>query len=297
VGSLSLLLPVTSTLEPVQAIIMLAGIYYGAHYGGSTPSILINILGEAASVVTCLDGYQMAKKGRAGPALGIAAMGSFIGATIAVALIFFMAPPLADLALKFGPPEFVGLTILGLTLVTYLSSGSMVKALLMAVVGVLLGTIGMDIVTGRERFTLGIDALFGGISIVPVAMGLFGIAEVLSNIEKSLKKREFFAAAIDGCSRIKALVQIVIPLIRPGLAAVAVLTFLASWNEFPLALTLTGEKAATLPLITLQYVAEQGTFWGPIAATCILILGPGLAFVLVAQKHIVKGLKVGAIKG
>jgi putative tricarboxylic transport membrane protein len=195
-ASISLLLPVTFTLEPVQAIIMLAGIYYGAYYGGSTTSILINIPGEAASVVTCLDGYQMAKKGRAGPALGIAAMGSFIGATIAVALMFFMAPPLAGLALKFGPPEFVGLTILGLTLVTYLSSGSMVKALLMAAVGILLGTIGMDIVTGRERFTLGIDALSGGISIVPVAMGLFGIAEVLSNIEKSLKRREFFSAKV-----------------------------------------------------------------------------------------------------
>jgi putative tricarboxylic transport membrane protein len=159
-------------------------------YGGSTTSILINVPGEAASVVTCLDGYQMALKGRAGPALGIAAFGSFIAGTFGTIMIMVMAPPLAVIALKFGPPEFVGLVFLGLTMVTYLSSGSMAKALMMAVVGLLLSYIGVDIVTGRERFTLGIATIAGGFDIVPIVMGLFGISEVLLNLERSETVRE-----------------------------------------------------------------------------------------------------------
>jgi putative tricarboxylic transport membrane protein len=134
-ASIALLIPITFRLSAVQAIIMLGGIYYGAMYGGSTTSILINVPGEAASVVTCLDGYQMARKGRAGPALGIAAFGSFIAGTAGTLLIMLLAPPLSAFALQFGPPEFVGLVFLGLTMVTYLSSGSMMKSLLMAVVG------------------------------------------------------------------------------------------------------------------------------------------------------------------
>jgi putative tricarboxylic transport membrane protein len=188
-ASISLLIPVTYSLTPVQAIIMLAGIYYGAYYGGSTTSILINIPGEAAAIVTCLDGYQMARKGRAGPALGIAAMGSFIGATISLILMFFLAPFLSEVALKFGPPEYVGLIFLGLTMVTYLSRGTMVKALLTGAVGILLGSIGMDIVTGKERFTLGIDTIASGINIIPMVMGLFGISEVLLNLEKPTRAR------------------------------------------------------------------------------------------------------------
>ena len=191
-ATISLLLPITFKLGPVPAIILLAGISYGAFYGGSTTSILINIPGEAASVVTCIDGYQMARKGRAGPALGIAAMGSFIGGTFAIILLMLLAPPIASAALKFGPPEFVALAFLGLTLVTYLSSGSMVKALMMAAVGLLLGYIGADIVTGKERFTMGITKLIGGLDLVPVVMGLFGISEVLLNIEKSSATREVF---------------------------------------------------------------------------------------------------------
>jgi putative tricarboxylic transport membrane protein len=192
VASISLLLPITFKLPPVSAIIMLGGLYYGTMYGGSTTSILINVPGEAASVVTCLDGYQMARKGRAGPALGIAAFGSFIAGTFGTIMIMLLAPPLAGLALKFGPPEFVGLVFLGLTLVTYLSSGSMVKALMMAVVGLLISAVGIDIVTGRERFTLGIATIAGGFDIVPIAMGLFGISEVLLNLERSAEKRDVF---------------------------------------------------------------------------------------------------------
>jgi putative tricarboxylic transport membrane protein len=197
-ASISLLLPITFKLSSVQAIIMLGGLYYGTMYGGSTTSILINVPGEAASVVTCLDGYQMARKGRAGPALGIAAFGSFIAGTVGTILIMILAPPLSTFALKFGPPEFVGLVFLGLTMVTYLSSGSMVKALMMAVVGLLFGCIGTDIVSGRERFTLGINTLASGLEIVPIVMGLFGISEVLLNVERSIHAREVFATKITG---------------------------------------------------------------------------------------------------
>jgi putative tricarboxylic transport membrane protein len=191
-ASISLLLPITFKLPPESAIIMLAGLYYGTMYGGSTTSILLNVPGEAASVVTCLDGYQMAKKGRPGPALGIAAFGSFIAGTFATIMIMLLAPPLAGVALKFGPPEFVGLIFLGLTMVTYLSSGSMAKALMMAIVGLLLSYVGMDIVTGRERFTLGIATIAGGFDIVPIVMGLFGISEVLLNLSHSEAGRDVF---------------------------------------------------------------------------------------------------------
>jgi putative tricarboxylic transport membrane protein len=198
IAALSLLLPITFSLSAAQSIIMLAGIYYGAQYGGSTTSILVNIPGESTSAVTCLDGYQMARDGRAGPALGIAAFGSFIGGTFAVIMLMCVAPPLAHMALKFGPPENSSLMFFGLTMVTYLSSGSMTKALMMATFGLLLGCIGTDVITGIQRYTLGVIVLEDGIGLVPVLMGLFGISEILLNLEQSLKKREFFAAKVKG---------------------------------------------------------------------------------------------------
>ena len=191
VAAMSLLLPTTFHLTPVSAIIMLAGIYYGAMYGGSTTSILINIPGEAASVVTCLDGYQMARQGRAGPALGIAAFGSFIAGTLSVIGLMLVAPPLARTALKFGAPEYFGLILLGLTTVTFLVSGPMWKSLLMAALGVFLGCVGMDVTGGTPRFTFEIMELFDGIGIVPVAMGLFGISEVFLNVEQSMDRSIF----------------------------------------------------------------------------------------------------------
>ena len=196
VATISLLLPSTFHITPVAALIMLGGIYYGAMYGGSTTSILVNIPGEAASVVTCLDGYQMARKGRAGPALGIAAFGSFIAGTMAVILIMLIAPPLANLALKFGPPEYFTLMFLGLTVLTYLASGSMVKALMMACVGIFLGTIGTDTISGLERFTYRSYTLMDGLGLVPVIMGLFGISEVLFNIDEQATEREVFKTRI-----------------------------------------------------------------------------------------------------
>jgi putative tricarboxylic transport membrane protein len=196
VATISILLPVTFKMDPTGAFIMLAGIYYGSMYGGSTTSILVNIPGEASSVITCLDGHQMALTGRAGPALGIAAFGSFIAGTFAVVALTFLAPPLATIALKFGPPEYFGLMILGLTLIIYLAHGSMLKALMMTCVGVLLSLVGLDNISGYDRFTFDMATLEDGIGFVPVAMGIFGIGEVLFNIEESLKPREILKAKI-----------------------------------------------------------------------------------------------------
>jgi len=187
-AAIALLLPTTFKVTPVSATIMLAGIYYGAMYGGSTTSILVNIPGEAASVVTCLDGYQMALKGRAGPALGIAAFGSFIAGTFAVIALTFVGPFLSNLALAFGPPEYFSLMIVGITVLTYLSSGSMMKALMMAGIGLVLSGVGMDTISGQYRFTFNIQSLLEGVGIVPVAMGLFGISEVLLNLETEIKR-------------------------------------------------------------------------------------------------------------
>ena len=187
-AAIALLLPTTFKITPVSATIMLAGIYYGAMYGGSTTSILVNIPGEAASVVTCLDGYQMALKGRAGPALGIAAFGSFIAGTFAVIALTFVGPLLSNVALAFGPPEYFSMMIVGITVLTYLSSGSMIKALIMAGVGLMLSGVGMDTISGKYRFTFNIPSLLDGVGVVPVAMGLFGISEVLLNLETEINR-------------------------------------------------------------------------------------------------------------
>jgi len=196
-ATIALLLPATFKLNPISAIIMLSGICYGAMYGGSATSILLNIPGEASSVVTCLDGYQMARKGRAGPALGISAFGSFIAGTLSIVGLVIFAPTLADFALKFGPPEYFALMVMGLSVVAYLARKSMAKALMMAVVGIVLGCVGLDPITATPRFTFGILDLADGIGIAPVVMGLFGIAEVLENLGV-LTKAEIFAGKIKG---------------------------------------------------------------------------------------------------
>lgn len=189
VGAMSLLLPITFGISPVTGIIMLAGIYYGSMYGGSTTSILVNIPGEAASVVTCLDGHQMALKGQAGPALGIAAFGSFIAGTFGIIGLVMMTNPMVKVALLFGPTEYFALMCLGLSLVTYLTQGSVLKGLIMAGIGLFLSQIGQDIISGQARFSFGMMGLIDGLGLVPVVMGLFGIAEVLVNLEKLGKER------------------------------------------------------------------------------------------------------------
>ncbi len=188
-ATIALLLPITFHMDTVSAIIMLAGIFYGAQYGGSTTSIMVNVPGESSSVVTCLDGYAMAKEGRAGPALGMAAFSSFIAGTLGVAILMVVAIPLGEFALKFGPPEYFSLMLLGLTLVCYLGEKSFLKSLLMVSVGLLMGTVGLDALSGTERFTYGTLVLQDGVGLVPVFMGMFGIAEVLSMIEKPLEQQ------------------------------------------------------------------------------------------------------------
>ena len=189
VGAMALLLPATYGTSLTSSLILLAGIYYGAMYGGSTTSILVNIPGEAASVVTCIDGYQMARKGRAGAALGISAIGSWVGGTLSVVGLMLVAKPLATAALSFGPPEYFALMAMGLVILTYLTQGSMVKSLMMALVGILIGGVGLDMIVGIPRFTFGIGELSDGVGIIPVVMGLFGIAEVFSNLETVIKRQ------------------------------------------------------------------------------------------------------------
>jgi putative tricarboxylic transport membrane protein len=184
IAGIALLIPVTFGLNPTSALIMLSGIYYGAMYGGSTTSILINVPGETASVITCIDGYQMAQKGRAGPALAISAIGSFAAGTIAIFGLVLLAPPLAEAALAFGPPEFASLMVFGFVVLSNVTGKSLSKSLMMAVVGLIIGTIGLDPVTGNERFTFGYAPLLGGIEFVAVAIGLFGIGEILVNAAK-----------------------------------------------------------------------------------------------------------------
>jgi putative tricarboxylic transport membrane protein len=188
VSAMSLLLPVTLAGTPESGIIMMAGIYYGSMYGGSTTSILVNIPGEAASVVTCIDGHEMAKRGRAGPALGISALGSFLAGTFAIILLMLIAPRLAEIAIAFGPAEYFSLMVLGLVMLTFLTQGSMAKALLMACFGVVLGLVGLDSINAQPRLTFGSIYLIDGVGIVPLVMGLFGVAEVLFNTEQSLKR-------------------------------------------------------------------------------------------------------------
>ncbi|TKJ29810.1 tripartite tricarboxylate transporter permease [Blastococcus sp. CCUG 61487] len=189
-ATIALLLPLTYELEPATALILLAGIYYGSMYGGTITSVLLRLPGEAASVVTVFDGHQMAMQGRAGPALGIAAVGSFIGGMLAVIGLVLLAPPLADLAVEFGPPEYVALTAFGILLVTYLGTKHPVKSLCMAALGLLLATIGQDAITGTTRFTFDQLELFDGLDFVAVAMGLFGVGEILYNLEQTEKAEQ-----------------------------------------------------------------------------------------------------------
>ncbi len=185
-ATIALLLPISMKMgSPITAIILMSGIFYGAMYGGSTTSILLKIPGEAASVVTCIDGYEMAKQGRAGPALGVAAIGSFVAGSFGLLGLTMMAPPLAEVALKFGPPEYFSLTVLGLLLATYLSGDSPLKGMIMAILGLTLGCIGLDPLSGAVRFDFGVANLQSNLDFVTLAMGLFGVGEILYSLEKS----------------------------------------------------------------------------------------------------------------
>lgn len=197
IATIAMLLPVTFTLPPVSALIMLAGIYYGAQYGGSTTAILVNLPGESSSVVTALDGYQMARKGRAGVALATAGLGSFFAGCVATFLLAAAAPPLAELAFKFGPAEYFSLMTLGLVLAVVLAHGSVIKAIAMILLGILLGFVGQDVNSGIPRFTFGIPEIQDKLEFVCVAMGMFGFAEIIRNLEKK-GDREVFTDEVHG---------------------------------------------------------------------------------------------------
>lgn len=197
VATMALLLPVTYYLPPEGALIMLAGIYYGAQYGGSTTAILVNLPGESSSVITCLDGYAMARQGRAGAALAIAALGSFFAGCVATVAIVVFAPPLSAMAQQFGPADYFSLMLLGLITAVVLARGSLLKALAMIVLGLLLGIVGTDVNTGTPRYTFGIGMLFDGIGFVPLAMGLFGVAEIINNLANP-ERRDLVTAKVSG---------------------------------------------------------------------------------------------------
>ncbi|HET8876142.1 MAG TPA: tripartite tricarboxylate transporter permease [Casimicrobiaceae bacterium] len=217
VATIAMLLPTTYALEPVSALIMLAGIYYGAQYGGSTTAILVNMPGESSSVVTCLDGYQMARKGQAGAALAIAALGSFFAGSCATLLVAGVSLPLSALALKFGPAEYFSLMVLGLIGAVVLAHGSLVKAIAMIILGLLLGIVGTDVNSGVERFAFGIPELSDGIGVVVVAMGLFGFAEIILNLE-STEKREVIKTRLKGMWLTKAQLREAAPAVLRGTA-------------------------------------------------------------------------------
>jgi len=197
IATIAMLLPATYALPPVAALIMLAGIYYGAQYGGSTTAILVNLPGESSSVVTMLDGYQMARKGRAGAALSVAALGSFIAGCFGTLILAAFAAPLAELAFKFGPAEYFSLMVLGLIGAVVLASGSLIKAIGMIILGLLLGLVGTDVNTGVSRFAFGIPELSDGIGFISVAMGVFGFAEIIANVDMK-EARETFTNKVSG---------------------------------------------------------------------------------------------------
>jgi len=188
VATIAMLLPITFNLPPTPALIMLAGIYYGASYGGSTTAILVNLPGESSSVVTCIDGYQMGRQGRAGPALAIAAIGSFFAGTVGTILIALFGPPLAELAFEFGAAEYFSMMVLGLVSAVVLAHGSLIKAVCMILVGLLLGIVGTDVNSGIARYSFGISELSDGIGFVSVAMGMFGFGEIIANLEQGIHR-------------------------------------------------------------------------------------------------------------
>lgn len=218
VATIAMLLPATYGLPPVSALIMLAGIYYGAQYGGSTTAILVNLPGEASSVVTVIDGYQMARQGRAGPALAAAGIGSFFAGTVGTLILAAFAPPLTEIAFKFGAAEYFSLMVLGLIGAVVLASGSLLKAIAMIVLGLLLGLVGTDVNSGTARFSFDIPELMDGIGFVAIAMGIFGYGEIISNLARPAENREVFTGKVQGLMPTKQDFKRMTPAILRGTA-------------------------------------------------------------------------------
>ncbi|CAM8664181.1 Protein of unknown function DUF112, transmembrane [Comamonadaceae bacterium] len=217
-ATIAMLLPATYALPPVSALIMLAGIYYGAQYGGSTTAILVNLPGESSSVVTVIDGYQMARNGRAGPALAAAGLGSFFAGCVGTLILAAFAGPLTELAFKFGPAEYFSLMILGLIGAVVLASGSLLKAIGMIILGLLLGMVGTDVNSGVARYSFDIPELTDGIGFIVIAMGVFGYGEIISNLSKSAGEREIFTASVSGLLPTKQDFQRMVPAVLRGTA-------------------------------------------------------------------------------
>ena len=217
-ATIAMLLPATYALPPVAALIMLAGIYYGAQYGGSTTAILVNLPGESSSVVTVIDGYQMARQGRAGPALAAAGLGSFFAGCVGTLILAAFAAPLTELAFKFGPAEYFSLMILGLIGAVVLASGSLIKAVAMIVLGLLLGMVGTDVNSGVARFSFDVAELTDGIGFIVIAMGVFGYGEIISNLSKHESERELFTASVSGLMPTKEDFKNMIPAVLRGTA-------------------------------------------------------------------------------
>src|SRR6476661_5952642 len=196
-ATIAMLLPITFNVPPVSALIMLAGIYYGAQYGGSTTAILVNLPGETSAVVTCMDGYQMARQGRAGPALGIAAIGSFFAGTVCTMIIALFGPPIAEMALKFGAPEYFSLMMMGLVTAAVLAHGDMIKSLAMVALGLLLGVVGTDVNSGMARYSFGVPELTDGIGFIVIAVGVFAVSEIISNLGDK-EERTVFTKKVTG---------------------------------------------------------------------------------------------------
>jgi putative tricarboxylic transport membrane protein len=213
-GTIAILMPITYGVPPVGALIMLAGIYYGAQYGGSTTAILVNLPGETAAVVTCIDGYQMARQGRAGPALAIAAIGSFFAGTVGTLLIALAGPPLAEVALKFGSPEYFSLMLMGLVAAAVLAQGDLVKSLAMVAVGLLLGIVGSDVNTGVQRYTFGMNDLSDGIGFIVVAVGVFAIGEIISNLGGKEERQVFTSKVTNLLPSMDDLKRSIAPILR-----------------------------------------------------------------------------------
>jgi TctA family transporter len=218
VATIAMLLPATYALPPVSALIMLAGIYYGAQYGGSTTAILVNLPGESSSVVTCIDGYQMARKGRAGPALASAGLGSFFAGSVGTLILAAFAPPLTEVAFKFGPAEYFALMVLGLIGAVVLASGSLLKAIAMILLGLLLGLVGTDVNSGVARFSFDVPELTDGIGFVVLAMGIFGYGEIIANLSQPEHSREIFASKVTGLMPTKEDFKRITPAVLRGTA-------------------------------------------------------------------------------
>ncbi|HSH90495.1 MAG TPA: tripartite tricarboxylate transporter permease, partial [Ramlibacter sp.] len=218
VATIAMLLPATYALPPVSALIMLAGIYYGAQYGGSTTAILVNLPGESSSVVTVIDGYQMARQGRAGPALAAAGIGSFFAGCVGTLILAAFAAPLTEVAFKFGPAEYFSLMVLGLIGAVVLASGSLIKAIGMIVLGLLLGLVGTDVNSGVARFSFDVPELTDGIGFIVIAMGVFGYGEIISNLGKHADERAVFTAKVTGLFPTKEDFKNIIPAILRGTA-------------------------------------------------------------------------------